>query len=593
MLVAYLPVTKLECFTEKQRPTVGYQLFHQCMESLLEPLKTLGREGVDMTCADGWVRRVYPILAAYVADFPEQCLVACCLESHCPRCLVQPKERGSPAWSHPRNHKKTVDILRQQAEGLKPKGFVNQGLRRVHPFWANLPHTDIFRCFTPDILHQLHKGVFKDHFVKWSTAATNGGSNEVDRRFKSMTRHPSLRHFKKGISLVSQWTGNEFKNMEKIFVGVIADAADDRVIRAVRAVVDFISYARFEVHTEESLEKMDKAWSAIHENKKIFMELDIRESFNIPKFHSLIHYISSIRSHGTLDGYNTESPESLHMYFTKAAFAAGNKRDHTPQMTTWMSRHDACQRYKTFLRWAKGKGLFEDDESNPDSEYLDDGDTAGRKRKRQQYDDDKAGPKRKRPRKKDDDSDVVEVSGTRGYKVAKIPGYGNVSVDELINKFGAADQWFTWYLEEFLLKHSLPLPSSHNVPFGVYKCLSVTLPRIPQVSDQTVLKDTIRTIFPEPPKNRKDVIPAQFDTVLAFEEPGLTAFSDPLNPLKGVLPTCHVVTSPLPLHLILESSCHLHASKTFLLLKFVSSSNFHPSMVTLTHHLHMLSGTRH
>ena len=295
------------------------------------------------------------------------------------------------------------------------------------------------------------------------------------------------------------WTGNEFKNMEKIFVGVIADAADDRVTQAVRAVVDFISYARFEVHTEESLEKMDKAWSAIHEHKKIFVELDIRESFNIPKFHSLIHYISSIRSHGTLDGYNTESPESLHMYFAKAAFAAGNKRDHTPQMTTWMSRHDACQRYKTFLRWAKGKGLFEDDKSNP--EELDDGDEAGRKRKQQQYDDDNAGPKRKRPRKKDDDSDVVEVNGTLGYKVAKVPGYGNLSADELVNKFGAADEWFTWYLEEFLLKHSLPIPPSHNVPFGVYKCLSVTLPQVPQVSDQTVLKDTIRTIFPEPPKN--------------------------------------------------------------------------------------------
>ena len=552
MLVAYLPVTKLECFTEKQRPTVGYQLFHQCMESLLEPLKTLGREGVDMTCADGWVRKVYPILAAYVADFPEQCLIACCLESQCPRCPVPPNERGSPAWSYPRNHKKTVEILRQQAKGLKPKAFVSQGLRRVQPFWANLPHTDIFQCFTPDILHQLHKGVFKDHFVKWSTAAINGGDNEVDRRFKSMTRHPTLRHFNKGISLVSQWTGNEYKNMEKIFVGVIADTADDRVIRAVRAVVDFISYARFEAHTEESLEKMDKAWSTIHENKKIFIELDIRESFNIPKFHSLIHYISSIRSHGTLDGYNTESPEHLHIYCTKAPFEAGNKRDHTPQMATWMSRHDASQRYKTFLRWAKGEGILEDDESDLDLE-------AGPKRKRQQYDDDKAGPKRKRQRKQDNNDDVVEVStgGTPGhsYKVAKIPGYGNVSVDELINKFGAADEWFTWYLEEFLLNHSLPIPPSHNVPFGVYKCLSVMLPQIPQVSDQTVLKDTIRTIFPEPPKNRRDVIPAQFDTVLAFEKPGLTAFTDPLNPLKGVLP-CR--PCPYCLILIVSLPCFMY-----------------------------------
>jgi hypothetical protein len=402
-----------------------------------------------------------------------------------------------------------MQILRQRAEGLKPKVFVSQGLRPVNPFWANLPHTDIFQCFTPDIHHQLHKGVFKDHIVSWSTEAVDGGGDEVDRRFKSMTRHPTLRHFNKGISLVSQWTGNEYKNMEKIFLGVIACAADERVIQVVRAVVDFISYARFEVHTESSLEKMDRAWSAIHENKTIFLELGIRENFNIPKFHSLIHYVSAIRSHGTLDGYNTESPERLHIDFAKAPFRAGNKRDYTAQMVTWMSRQDAVRRYDMFLRWAKGKGNI------GEQEYGDSGE---------------AEPKRKRQRKEDD----IEVRGCRGYRVAKTPGYGNVTVDDLVNKFRAADEHFIWYLEEFLLAHSLPIPPSHNLPFGVFKRLSVTLPQISQASDLTDLKDTIRTILPQPPQDRRKAVPAQFDTVLAFEKAGLTAFSDPLNPLKGV-----------------------------------------------------------
>lgn len=507
MLVGYLPVTKLECFTEKQRSSVTHQLFHQCMESLLEPLKIVGTEGMEMTCADGWVRRVYTILAAYVADFPEQCLVACCLESRCPQCLVAHNERGLPAWSDPRDQKKTTEILRQRAKGLKPRAFVSQGLRPVKPFWANLPHTNIFQCFTPDIHHQLHKGIFKDHFVSWSTEAVDGGSDEVDRRFKSMTKHPSLRHFKKGISLISQWTGNEYKNMEKIFSGVIAGAADEQVIRVVRAVVDFISYARFEVHTERSLENMDRAWSAIHENKRIFLELGIRENFNIPKFHSLNHYISAIHSHGTLDGYNTESPERLHIDFAKVPFRAGNKRDYTAQMATWMARHDAVRRHEIFLRWAKGEGIIEKEES----------------------DSDEAEPKRKRQRKEGD----VEVGGCRGYKVAKNPGYGNVTVDTLI-KFCAADEYFLLYLEDFLLAHSFPIPPSHNVPFGVFKRLSVTLPQIPQVADLTDLRDTIRTIWPEPPRDRRPSVPAQFDTVLAFEKGGLTAFSDPSNPLKGV-----------------------------------------------------------
>ena len=181
-------------------------------------------------CADGWVRTVYPILTAYIADFPKQCLVACCMESQCPRCLVKHDECSSSAWLDPRNHKRTVELLKQHTEGLKSKVFVSQGLHLVKPFWADLPYTDIFQCFTPDIHHQLYKGIFKDHFVVWCTEAVDGGSDEVDHRFKSMMKHVSLHHFNKGIPLVSQWTGNEYKNMEKIFLGVIADTMDERVI---------------------------------------------------------------------------------------------------------------------------------------------------------------------------------------------------------------------------------------------------------------------------------------------------------------------------------------------------------------------------
>ncbi|KIL56918.1 hypothetical protein M378DRAFT_16626 [Amanita muscaria Koide BX008] len=165
ILVGYLPVSKLECISKKQRSIDA------------------GANGIEMTCADGWVRHVYPILAAYVADFPEQCLVACCMENWCPRCLVEPRKRGSPTLSILRDHDATVETLTQQAEGLQPEKYIKEGLRPVNPFWKDLPHVDIFLCFTPDIHHQLHKGVFKDHLVSWSMQALNGGPGELDRRF--------------------------------------------------------------------------------------------------------------------------------------------------------------------------------------------------------------------------------------------------------------------------------------------------------------------------------------------------------------------------------------------------------------------------
>ncbi|CDO75849.1 hypothetical protein BN946_scf184346.g10 [Trametes cinnabarina] len=350
----------------------GYRLFHYVMRQLLSPLVEAGKTGVMMPCADGYVRHVFPILAAYVADFPEQCLVCCTKENRCPTCLVRQDQRGELLNSCYRDPEATLAALHNPAS----EQLAEAGLRDIpDPFWADLPYANIFNCIVPALLHQLHKGVFMSHLVQW---IAKGHEDELDARFQRVPPYPGLRIFSQGISTISQWTGNEFRQMEKVFVGLIDGLhADTRVVAAARAMLDFIYLAHYPSHTASTLQQMRDALERFHANKAVFQDLGIREHFNIPKLHWLLHYISSIIDFGSCDGLSTEVPERLHIDFAKSAYRASNRKDYVRQMVTWLTRREKVRWFQGFLRWC---GMVQNhaDESetdNADDNWEEDDDT--------------------------------------------------------------------------------------------------------------------------------------------------------------------------------------------------------------------------
>ena len=196
-LIGYLLIPVLDSLSSDDKSYHRLLIYHHCKRMILESMVKPGRDWKMMQRSDGSMILGFPILMSYIADNPEQCHAAVCKQNACPTCLVAPNNRGKNM---------TQIVYRNMNRIIKalPEDYQNPGssyifdddfLRSCYPpFWKNMPHTDIFQCFTPDLLHQIHKGVFKSHAFEWALALAekNAEKGEIDRRFMKMTEHPSI-----------------------------------------------------------------------------------------------------------------------------------------------------------------------------------------------------------------------------------------------------------------------------------------------------------------------------------------------------------------------------------------------------------------
>jgi len=359
--LVYLPTTRLEGITNqaKRRRCIS-NLYHACMSRILSPLEEAGLTGLFMASGDGATRRCHPLLACVVADYPEQVLVTGTYTGQCPTCTT-PHDEFSDFFPSGSTELRDLNKILAALDSFEddPGGYLQTclgaGIKPViKPFWMNLPYSHVYRSITPDILHQLYQGVLK-HLIGWITQVV--GAAEIDARCRRMPPNHNIRHFVKGISSLSRVSGHEHDQMCRILLGLVIDISlpdgrsSARLVASVRSLLDFLYLAQLPVHTDETLQLLEDALERFHENKSIFVDLGVRENFNLPKLHFANHYVEMIKRYGTTDNVNTEYTERLHIDFAKDAYDATNHKDEFTQMTVWLERKEKILCHDQFIWW--------------------------------------------------------------------------------------------------------------------------------------------------------------------------------------------------------------------------------------------------
>ena len=162
ILIGFIPIPT------RGAPDSGATL-HHAIDMIVCALKEvdINRPGYQWDCADGFHRRCYPIIAAWIGDNPEITTLTQIIGGACPVCEVP----NGPAMGHERQTRKykprcsaeyqerlddCTDVLK--AANLQPI---------ANPFW-DYPFCVVYRLWQPDTLHQLYRWIVKDLF-EWVT----------------------------------------------------------------------------------------------------------------------------------------------------------------------------------------------------------------------------------------------------------------------------------------------------------------------------------------------------------------------------------------------------------------------------------------
>ncbi|KAG5647530.1 hypothetical protein H0H81_007699 [Sphagnurus paluster] len=210
----------------------------------------------------------------------------------------------------------------------------------MKPFTAHFPRGNIHEILAPDLLHQIIKGVFKDHLVLWvgqylEIVHGEAGAKEIladiDRRIAAVPSFPGLRRFPEGRGF-KQWTGDDSKALMKVYLPAIAGHVPPQMVHAIGAFLEFCYLVRRSEINEDTLEAIEDACVKYHRERQIFIDAGIREDFCLPRQHAMKHYRILIQQFGAPNGLCSSITESKHIKAVKEPWRRSNRNYPLGQM---------------------------------------------------------------------------------------------------------------------------------------------------------------------------------------------------------------------------------------------------------------------
>ncbi|KAF8884399.1 hypothetical protein CPB84DRAFT_1816950 [Gymnopilus junonius] len=309
MLLGFLAIPKTDKTHEDSDEFRVFrrQLFHASLNRILQSLRPWMEKPDVVRYADGHYRRTIYGLGPYIADYPEQVLLACIVQNWCARDKV--------LWDD--------------------YGIVDG----IMPFTHGFPRADIHELLSPDLLHQIIKGTFKDHLVTWVTdyiEAVNTPADakkilaDIDNRIAAAPSFAGLHRFPEGHGF-KQWTGDDSKALMKVYLPAIAGHVPAGMVRAISSFMEFCYLVRRSFIDDDDLVSINEAVRDFHRYRVAF-DLVRPDGYSLPRQHSLTHYTYLIKEFGAPNGLCSSIMESKHIKAVKEPWRHSNHYEALGQM---------------------------------------------------------------------------------------------------------------------------------------------------------------------------------------------------------------------------------------------------------------------